>query len=93
MNSSEFLNDPEFIRSLAKEDLELACQYVGAEFHIDREDLSMVEINKYLSKIDLKDKLNEELSDKPVKDPMTMRDEQSVLSNGATRTKSNKLKI
>lgn len=89
----EFLIDPEFIRSLARKDLELACHYTGAEYQIGREDLSMIQINKYLSKIDLKDKLNEELPEKSVKDPMTMRDEQASLSNGAARTKSNKLKI
>ncbi|HDR9180278.1 TPA: DUF4116 domain-containing protein [Burkholderia vietnamiensis] len=50
-------------------------------------------IESFLWSCELKDRLFEELPQKPLKDPMTMRDEQAVLTNGAARTRSNKIKI
>ncbi|HVI39607.1 MAG TPA: DUF4116 domain-containing protein [Anaerovoracaceae bacterium] len=42
---------------------------------------------------ELNNKLESDLPTKPIKSPMDLRDEQAALSNGATKTKSNKIKI
>ncbi|HVI39983.1 MAG TPA: hypothetical protein VM577_04930 [Anaerovoracaceae bacterium] len=90
----EFLIDPEFIRSLAKKDLELACHYTGVDYLVGREDISMVQINKYLSKIDLKDQLYADLTQKAeIKSPMDLRDSLEPSIDGTSKTKPNKLKI
>lgn len=55
------------------------------------EQMSISDFLTYKRFEDMDNKITSEK--KPVKDPMALRDEQAALSNGATKTKSNKLKI
>ncbi|HDR9180279.1 TPA: ankyrin repeat domain-containing protein [Burkholderia vietnamiensis] len=50
-------------------------------------------VRQFIKSRELNNKLESELPNRAIKDPMTMRDEQAALTNGATKTKSNKLKI
>ncbi|HVI39608.1 MAG TPA: hypothetical protein VM577_03025, partial [Anaerovoracaceae bacterium] len=70
----------------------------GADMnHILEDDLIHSEqfssVRQFIKSRELNNKLQSDLPTKPIKSPMDLRDEQAALSNGATKTKSNKLKI
>ncbi|HDR9180272.1 TPA: hypothetical protein QDB06_000796 [Burkholderia vietnamiensis] len=81
--------DPEHDTPADFEDNQNLGKYIVGFYDVEPEPIQF--FKNYMEKLVLLKKLEQENPPKEVKDPMTLRD--SELGNGATKTRSNKIKI